>query len=132
MAVFSDNSPRAVGYDESPSDDDAGNDDAHGDARNAPDASGDGRRGCHGIETRPPSQRQARRQSTIHVRPKFNKIKKLENFRSRQRSASPHEGAKRPKIEDDGDGDLEIDVQNDDAGHSNGTSSAPPSSSKVR
>lgn len=35
----------------------------------------------------------------------------------------------------DGDGELEIDVQNDDAGgagHSNGTSSAPPSSLKVR
>lgn len=40
------------------------------------------------------------------------------------------------KVEEevDGDGELEIDVQNDDAaaaGHSNGTSSAPPSSLKV-
>lgn len=50
---------------------------------------------------------------------------------SRQRSNSPHDvGVKRARVEDEGDGDLEIDVQNDDAGHSNGTSSAPPSSTK--
>ncbi|KAE9421702.1 hypothetical protein Angca_003134 [Angiostrongylus cantonensis] len=57
---------------------------------------------------------------------------------SRPRSISPNGStSKRMKIEDDadGEGELEIDVQNDDiggAGHSNGTSSAPPSSIKAR
>ncbi|KJH42159.1 Groucho/TLE Q-rich domain protein [Dictyocaulus viviparus] len=56
---------------------------------------------------------------------------------SRPRSISPNGStSKRIKIDDDadGEGELEIDVQNDDAGgvgHSNGTSSAPPSSMKV-
>ncbi|KAK6051610.1 Groucho/TLE Q-rich domain protein [Cooperia oncophora] len=56
---------------------------------------------------------------------------------SRPRSISPNGStSKRMKVEEDadGDGELEIDVQNDDAGgagHSNGTSSAPPSSLKV-
>ncbi|PIO69875.1 Groucho/TLE Q-rich domain protein [Teladorsagia circumcincta] len=56
---------------------------------------------------------------------------------SRPRSISPNGStSKRMKVDEDadGDGELEIDVQNDDAGgagHSNGTSSAPPSSLKV-
>ncbi|CAI4230157.1 unnamed protein product [Auanema sp. JU1783] len=55
---------------------------------------------------------------------------------SRPRTGSPSgdsvTASKRPKLEEDvdGDGELEIDVQNDDAIHSNGTSSAPPSSVK--
>ncbi|KAK5964671.1 Transcription factor unc-37 [Trichostrongylus colubriformis] len=56
---------------------------------------------------------------------------------SRPRSASPNGStSKRMKVDEDadGDGELEIDVQNDDAGgagHSNGTSSVPPSSLKA-